>query len=48
MTEADEARIAEAIRNLIRAQKASCPLHAARAEAIALVMKQLLGQEVEI
>jgi hypothetical protein len=48
MTEADEARIAEAIRNLIRAQKASRPLPAARAAAIALVMKQLLGQEVEI
>jgi hypothetical protein len=48
MTEADEARIAEAIRNLIRAQKASRPLRAARAEAIALVMEQLLGQEVEI
>jgi len=48
MTEADEARIAEAIRTLIRAQKAACPLHAARAEAITLVMKQLLGQEIEI
>ena len=48
MTEADEVRIAEAIRNLIRAHKAACPLHAARAEAIALVTNQLLGQEVEI
>ena len=48
MTDTDEARIAEAIRNLIRAQKAACPLHAARAEAVALVAEQLLGQEVEI
>ena len=48
MTEADEARITEAIRNLICAQKAAAPLHAARAEAIALVMKQWIGQEIEI